>query len=163
MPPRFHLRFDPEEGTLELAHPLVVGPFTLAELRLGLGPMEGPVDLRAGAESLQHRRTRVVAARVAVDTAELAERGVRMNPEDVQVQGADLLVPATESLGRSLRGLELVRTVSTPPMLRIVRPLGVLLIEALVPWGWRAPDDELVQLRLASNGAGWHVSAEEAS
>jgi hypothetical protein len=157
--PRFHIRLDEGDGRLELASPLPVGPLSLEALELSLGPVAGTVDLGAGAAGFRHRRSRVLRARVRIPTKWL-EEDLQVRPAAVRVDGCDLRVAASEALAQGLDGLGHVQALRDGGELRIVRPLRALLVEAMVPHGWRVPEDGEPRLRVHDGGGAVHIEAE---
>jgi hypothetical protein len=161
MAPRFHLRLDEGSGRLELARPLRVGPFGIETLCLSLGSLGGAVELGAGAGRFRHRRSRVLTARVTVEGDRLRDHGVELGAGEARADGSDLRVQAREPLHALLDQLDLVDVLHEPPDLRIKNPLHPLLVEAMVPHGWRAPDATGAALSLGRDGDRWVLEAEQ--
>lgn len=158
-PPRFHVRLESGEGRLELARPLRRGPLRVNALTVSIGPLEGPVDLAAGALRFRHRRGRLLAMGAAVDLRAAERAGVAVPRELPVVDGMDLLYPFSAPLADALSEWE-VPVQREADRLRLIRPVQTLLCEAFVPHGWRVPDERGATLTVALEGAWLVVRAE---
>lgn len=142
--PRFRLRVQAGEGRLELAQPLMAGPWRVVSLDLSLGRLHEPVDLGGGVARFRHRRTRMLAGRACIELPEsLDDESGR--PTVVAVEGPDLMAPAQGAVERVLVGMG-ATVERIGDKLRVVRPMHALLTEALVVRGWRVPDDRGARL-----------------
>ncbi|MFW6049944.1 MAG: hypothetical protein ACODAU_02150 [Myxococcota bacterium] len=153
------MRFEGGEGRLALARPLRVGPVTVRSLLLSLGRLEGPVDLGAGVARFRHVRTRVMASSVALDLRALQQWDLVLDGAAPRLDGTDLTFAVSEGLLQGLRRWE-VPHEQADGRVRVPRPLHVVLREALVPHGWRVPDDGDVRLAVAVEGSVLELAAE---
>lgn len=158
----FHLRLEEGGGRLELARPLPVGPLSVEALILWVGTLTGAMELKTGAATFRHRRSHVLEACVHVPGTFLREQ-LQVRPDSVHPDGSDLRVGPSDVLERGLEALGHVQVARDDLGLRIVRPLHAVLVEAMVPHGWRAPDDDGIVWSVHPVGDALRLEAERAT